>query len=178
MCRRLAEDFGICYYCTMATKPSSLPLLVTTGVFLVFLVGIAVATSILTKQASEKLAKQKAAQSTSQTPTSAPQEYSIYLSLPKTFPKDMPLMRSFIVTATNEDKHQWSASFFTTLGVSELTDFYNKELPNAGWKITNRSQGGGITVIYAAKDTRDAVVAIGKGEGGMAVSLTIVKHVP
>lgn len=147
-----------------------------TGILLIFLVGIAVATSILTKQVSDRLAKQKAVQNTSQIPTSVPQESSIYLNLPKTFPKDMPLMRSFIVTATSEDANQWSASFFTTQGVSELTDYYNKELPNAGWKITNRSQGGGITVIYANKDTRDAVVAIGKGEGGMAVSLTILKN--
>ena len=141
---------------------------------LVSLIIIALLTAFLTERIGQK---QKSESSTKNSVTISPtqKEAGIYLDLPASFPRDFPLPQSAKVTVGKESSDDWVGVFLTTGSADTTRDFYLTELPKTGWQITNQSQGGGLAIIYTRKDKREAIVAVGKGEGGVTVSVTILK---
>lgn len=148
--------------------------LVLVGVIFVSLIVISLLTAFLT---SRIVQKRQVEPSTTVPVTLSPtqKEATIYLDLPSSFPRDFPLPGSAKVTVGRESADDWVGVFLTVESVEGVRDFYLTELPKTGWQITNQSQGGGLSIIYTNKDTREAIVAIGKGEGGITVSVTILK---
>lgn len=130
--------------------------------------------SILTGRLAKKIEKNTVA-TVSQNVTPTPKERSIYLDLPKDFPRDIPLPASARVTAKEEDDDSWKAAFLVAGESAFVRDFYLSSLPKAGWKITGQSQAAGLTIMNLNKDGREAIVAIGSTDGGTNVSLTILK---
>lgn len=155
-----------------AGKPSRT--LTIAGIILIFIAVVALISSITTANISRKIADEKVAPIQSGlTPTPKPR--SIYLDLPESFPKDMPLISRSRVSWARESSDDWSAVLLTVTPVEETTNFYVKELPANGWHITNRSAAAGLTILYVGKSTREAIIAIGRGDQGITVSITILK---
>lgn len=143
------------------------------GVVVLSLVFMIVMTLILLSNISNNVKKNR--ESTPMVMPTATSEQSVYFGLPETFPKDMPLPPRSRVTAVQESKDDQSAVFLTAVTIEAVEEFYNNQLSEKGWEITNQSQGGGITIFYVTKDGKEAIVAVGKGEAGVTVSITILK---
>lgn len=155
-----------------AQKPHSRKLVVA-GIILVFLVMIAFVASFLTQRISQNMIRQAPIITGEPTPT--PKEHAIYLNLPKSFPRDFPLPQDAKVSAAKEDATQWTAVLTTVAQIDQVSRFFTTELPHSGWAITNESRAAGLTIIYSRKGKQEALVAIGKGDGGITVSITILK---
>lgn len=151
-------------------------MLIVAGILLAIVLLVAVFSILLARTVSEQVAQRQLQPSSDvATSTPTPKERSVYLDLPESFPRDFPLLLRSKITVSNESKDDWTGVFLTVASVEEARDFYRDELAKAGWSITDQSQGGGLSIIYAQKDVREAIVAIGRGEGGTTVSVTILK---
>jgi len=141
---------------------------------LVLVVVTSLVASMLTRGLAKKIDKTNVA-NTSQNVTPAPKERSIYLDLPKDFPRDIPLPASAKVTVKEEDGDSWKAAFLVAGEASSVRNFYLSSLPALNWKIIGQSQAAGLTIFNLNKDGREAIIAIGNTDGGTSVSLTILK---
>ena len=150
-------------------------MLVLTSAVLTILFVITIALVLLTRGLSQRTTKQQANNKAAQNVTPKLKEPAIYLDLPKSFPRDMVLPPRAKVTVSDESENDWTATFLTPTPLEGTSDFYIKELPKAGWVITNQSQGGGLTILYAKKEQYETIIAIGKGDLGITVSMTILK---
>lgn len=149
--------------------------LIVAGVILIFIIIVALISSIATVSISRKVAREKAAQQGTILPTPKPLARSIYLDLPASFPRDIPLITRSQVTSARESKDDWSAVLLTSTPLKETTEFYLKELPATDWEITNQSTAAGLSILYVRKNAREAIIAIGRGDQGITVSITILK---
>ena len=145
------------------------------AVLLGFTIIVAFISSVLTATISQNVVKQKTIKENQAIPTPTRQR-SIYLELPADFPKDIPLITGAIVMSAREGKDDWSCVLLTSLSIEEAITFYQKELASNGWKITSRSSAAGLTIFYAAKSAQNAIIAVGRGDGGVTISITILKN--
>lgn len=147
------------------------------GVFLLFLVVVAsIIAAVVTSNLAQKTAE-KASLKEGIVPKVSPasQGESTYQGLPPSFPSDIPIIKKAKITAASESEVAWTVVFSTAMPISQIQGFYEGDLPNAGWNITEQSQAGGLSIIEAAKEGRKAIIAIGKGEVGPTVSITVLK---
>lgn len=151
-------------------------MLVISAIMLVFLIIVVILVTVITRNITKQAATRSAPVSSQPTPVQL--EKSIYLDLPGNFPKDLPLPKQVKVTVSGEDEVTRNAVLSTAANLDDIVSFYLKELPGTGWEITNQTQAGGLTIIYTAKENREVIIAIGKGEEGVAISITVLKHTP
>lgn len=130
-------------------------------------------TMLSTRNIARKIAETPSSESSSAA-IPAPSANPLRLDLPATLPKNIPLPPHAKVTLAKEDKGQWTAIFLTVASLDEVVHFYKKELASNGWTITDQSAAGGLFIIHASSD-HDVLVAIGRSENGVTVSLTVSK---
>lgn len=155
------------------TKPSRI--LVVAGIMLALLIIVAFLASLLTQRITQRFSNKTPIGKESITLAPKPNERAIYLDLPASFPKDMPLPQDVKVTFASDDSTGLKATLVTTTPLEEMGDFYATEFPRSGWTITSQSQAAGLTIIYAKKKKQETIVVIGKGDGGITISVTILK---
>lgn len=156
----------------MPTKTAPSRTLIVGVIILIFLVVIAFVASVLTQRISQNMPRQA---STTITPVPTQIERSVYLDLPASFPRDMPLPQGVKVTLATDDSTGLKATLVTPSPLEEVADFYATQFPRSGWTITSQSQAAGLTLIYAKKKNLEAIVLIGRGDQGVTVSITIPK---
>lgn len=96
--------------------------------------------------------------------------------LPQDFPTDMPVIPQSKVTVASDEDNQVNVVLLTAMGVDDVYQFYLDELPKKGWEISNESKAAGLTILYADKSLRRAIITIGKSDLGITVSLTLSKN--
>ncbi len=134
----------------------------------------AVVISFMTRSLSEDVQERTARAPANVTPS--PPEQSIYLDLPKSFPRDMPLITKAKVTTSSETESDWTATFLTTESLTTALEFYEREIVKNGWHIEYKSEASGLTIFYVNKGQRDGIISIGRGDLGITVSITILKQ--
>lgn len=149
--------------------------LVLVAAILIFLIIISVLVTFMTQNILRKRQGGALSLPALSTISPTPAEKSVYFDLPNDFPRDFPLPTAVKVTVGNESETDWTGVFLTQEPIENISSFYLRELPNTGWKITNESSGGGLFIIYTEKEKREAIVAIGRGDEGITVSVTILK---
>ena len=94
--------------------------------------------------------------------------------LPDDYPKDVPVASGAkIVMATsvnNADNKGSSLVLESADSFDKTVAFYKKGLADHGWKIDATIAGENMTMLTAAKDTRQLVVQIGESEGKCSVT--------
>jgi hypothetical protein len=94
--------------------------------------------------------------------------------LPDDYPKDVPVASGAkIVMATsvnNADNKGSSLVLESADSFDKTVAFYKKGLADNGWKIDATISGENMTMLTAAKDTRQLVVQIGESEGKCSVT--------
>jgi hypothetical protein len=97
--------------------------------------------------------------------------------LPDDYPKDVPVASGAkIVMATsvnNADNKSSSLILESADGFDKTVAFYKKGLADHGWKIDATISGENMTMLTAAKDTRQLVVQIGESEGKCSVTQSL-----
>ena len=97
--------------------------------------------------------------------------------LPDDYPKDVPVASGAkIVMATsvnNADNKGSSLVLESADSFDKTVAFYKKGLADHGWKIDATISGENMTMLTAAKDTRQLVVQIGESEGKCSVTQSL-----
>ena len=94
--------------------------------------------------------------------------------IPDDYPKDVPVASGAkIVMATsvnNTDNQGSSLVLEPPEGCDKTVAFYKKGLADNGWKTDSTISGEKMTMLTAAKDTRQLVIQIGESEGKCSVT--------
>lgn len=159
----------------MASQNHSPRVLLISAILVAFLLIIVISVAIFTRNISKGIDNGKNGPDTNNVLAPTQSVRSIYLDLPQTFPRDLPLPKLAKVTVASADEQTWNAVLSTNAALDETVSFYRKELPNTGWEITSQPQAAGITIFYAEKQGKEAIIAVGKGDHGNTVSITILK---
>lgn len=97
--------------------------------------------------------------------------------LPKNFPSDIPLYPKAEILASimYNDKHEDVLSLETGDSITEIENFYKKELTGKGWKIEKVFSTDKSGIFSGIKDRRTVSIAITKGaksKNNIALSIT------
>ena len=97
--------------------------------------------------------------------------------LPDDYPKDVPVASGAkVVMATsvnNEKAHSSNLVLESTDSLDHLVAFYQKGLTDNGWKVNATMSQPQITVISAAKDTRELSLSLQQAEGKCTVTQSL-----
>lgn len=102
-------------------------------------------------------------------------------ALPSDWPSDVPVMVDAKIsysgtTNPTSGKTAASAMFTTTNSVADVSAYYNRELPNQGWKIDGMANYGWSNVFSAKKDSRAIGITIVDSQGTTTVNLAVQKE--
>ena len=97
--------------------------------------------------------------------------------LPDDYPKDVPVAsgaKIVMATSVNSADNKGSSLILESADSFDKTvAFYKKGLADHGWKIDATISGENMTMLTAAKDTRQLVVQIGESEGKCSVTQSL-----
>lgn len=101
------------------------------------------------------------------------------LSIPDTWPADLPIMDGATITYTGSMSGQTGGSgtvltLSTPKSVKEVADYYTSALKDNGWSSDVAMQMGEGTMLAGSKDDRSVSVVIDTGDDGQTnVSITV-----
>lgn len=105
-------------------------------------------------------------------------EFSTGAGTPKDWPSDIPAYAGASVTysaSTNptDGKAGMALILSTNDSAANVKTFYETQLKNEGWKITNTMQGGGTVIMTAEKDGRQLSLAIAEADGKTGITIGV-----
>ncbi len=100
-------------------------------------------------------------------------------SLPKNWPKDVPNYPNAVIQYSGlvneqDGENGVTVNFMTKDNAQSVATFYNKELQNAGWSLTQLSSMGEASVISGTKDNRSLGIFISRSDDGQTVAVVSV----
>jgi len=97
--------------------------------------------------------------------------------LPDDYPKDVPVAsgaKIVMATSVNTTDNKGSSLVLESAdSLDKTVAFYKKGLADNGWKIDGTISGENMTMLTAAKDTRQLVVQIGESEGKCSITQSL-----
>src|SRR6267142_4049588 len=97
--------------------------------------------------------------------------------LPDDYPKDVPVAsgaKIVMATSMNTADNKGSSLVLESAdSLDKTVAFYKKGLADNGWKIDGTISGENMTMLTAAKDTRQLVVQIGESEGKCSITQSL-----
>lgn len=98
----------------------------------------------------------------------------VNLSLPKAFPKDIPIYsKASIYSAQNSEDGRIAVNYVVEQSVSEVLNYYRKELPRKGWSIAEEENIFLFSALTAQKENRLLYVNVLGDETAANVTLLL-----
>ncbi|MCS6804388.1 MAG: hypothetical protein RMM98_16325 [Acidobacteriota bacterium] len=98
-------------------------------------------------------------------------EYGSGTTLPKNFPKDVPLYPDAEITASGRMATEVIINFRTPDRIDQVGQFYQQELVRHGWQLKTVKFPGGF--IEAVKGHRQCMVSIETDPGGLGLLVNV-----
>lgn len=87
------------------------------------------------------------------------------VDLPPGFPKDLPIYPKAVVQMANSSgPNDFTIGTMVAASPNDALIFYQKELPQQGWKIENNMKAGDGYILTTSKDARSGQILIAPQE--------------
>jgi len=106
-------------------------------------------------------------------------EFGDNVKLPKDFPKDIPIYKgakiNTAITTKNDSGTSKMVTFEVKSSLQKITDFYQKELNNSGYRISGTFSSNKLATFTAEKDNTKLVMSIAQNKNKSIVSINVTE---